>query len=422
MPVFSYVARNAQGQIIRGSEEAENAEILRRMLKERGYWVTQIKQEKEAAAAAPKKAAGPKFVFGRIKLAHLAMFCRQLATLINAGVSLVRALSVLEKQTPSPRLAQIIHEVAQKVQEGMSFSRALADYPKVFSNLFVGLVRAGEVGGVLDETLDRMATFLEKDLELRRKVKSAMTYPTIVTIFAIGVVVFLCTFVVPKFMKLFEELELKPEEFPIVTRMLKAFSDFLLTKWWMVLIGVALFAIAFLNYIRTRTGKKQYDWLKLHVPILGPINHMVALARFARTFGTLINSGVPILQAMDTCAEAIGNDIVAKAIMDARMAVREGSRIADPLENSKLFPPMVVHMIAVGEETGSLDQMLQKIADFYEGEVDARLESLAATIEPVLIVLLGGVVLFIILSVFMPLITIINKLSGEGGEGEGGSE
>ncbi len=421
MPVFSYVARNAQGQVIRGSEEAENAEILRRMLKERGYWVTQIKQEREAAAAAPKK-AGPKFVFGRVKLAHLAIFCRQLATLINAGVSLVRALSVLEKQTPSPRLAQIIREVAQKVQEGMSFSRALADYPKIFSNLFVGLVRAGEVGGVLDETLDRMATFLEKDLELRRKVKSAMTYPTIVTIFAVGVVVFLCTFVVPKFMKLFEELELKPEEFPIVTRMLKAFSDFLLTKWWMVLIGVVLFAIAFINYVRTRTGKKQYDWLKLHVPILGPINHMVALARFARTFGTLINSGVPILQAMDTCAEAIGNDIVAKAIMDARMAVREGSRIADPLENSKLFPPMVVHMIAVGEETGSLDQMLQKIADFYESEVDARLESLAATIEPVLIVMLGGVVLFIILSVFMPLITIINKLSGGGGEGEGGSE
>lgn len=417
MPVYAYVARNAQGEQIRGTEEAENEEVLRRMLKERGYWVTQLKQQSAAAQAtrAQPTTAKPLLAgFGRIKLNHLAIFCRQLATLINAGVSLVRALTVLERQSPSYRLGQIIRDVAQNVQEGMAFSRALANHPKVFSNLFVGLVRAGEVGGVLDETLDRMATFLEKDLELRRKVRSAMTYPTIVIIFATGIVIFLCTWIVPKFMKLFEDLDIDPSQFPLPTRILKAFSDFLIHKWWMLILGVVLFFIAVVNYVRTRTGKRQYDWLKLHVPVLGPINHKVALARFARTLGTLLNSGVPILQAMDTVAEAIGNDIVAKAIMDARMAVREGARISDPLENSRLFPPMVVHMIAVGEETGALDQMLHKIADFYEGEVDAALESLAATIEPILIVVLGGIVLFIIISVFLPLITIIQNLSGGG--------
>ncbi|MFA0751519.1 MAG: hypothetical protein SLRJCFUN_001922 [Candidatus Fervidibacter sp.] len=411
MPTFAYVARTTQGQVSQGTIEAPDERAALQQLRQQGLIITSLRRQDAPRAAQVGQRASFAAAFGRVKLRDMALFCRQLATLINAGVSLVRALAVLERQTQNARLRYIIRQLTRDVEDGMQLSRAMAKFPREFSNLFIGMVRAGEVGGVLDETLQRMATFLEKDLELRRKVKSAMTYPTIVIIFAVAIVIFLSVWIVPKFMQLFTDLGVKEDQFPLPTLMMKRFSEFLLTKWYFLVGGVIAFFIAFSVFVRTRFGKKVYDWVKLKVPILGPINHKIVLARFARTFGTLMGSGVPILQALDTTAGAIDNEILSRAIMDARMAIREGERIADPLERSKLFPPMVVHMISVGEETGALDQMLQKVADFYESEVDAALHALASTIEPVMIVILGVIVLFILISVFLPLITIIQNLS-----------
>lgn len=416
MPTFAYVARTQQGQVAQGTLEAPNERAAVQQLRQQGLVPTSVRQQGGAVAARQQAQRMPfGAAIGRVKLRDMSLFCRQLATLVNAGVSLVRALAVLERQTGNQRLKHVIRQLTADVEDGMALSRAMSKFPREFSNLFVGMVRAGEVGGVLDDTLQRMATFLEKDLELRRKVKSAMTYPVIVILFALAIVIFLTVYIVPKFMQIFTDLGVKEEEFPMLTLMMKRFSEFLITKWYFLIGGIVAFFVVFNIFIRTRFGKKLYDWVKLKVPVLGPINHKVILARFSRTFGTLMGSGVPILQAMDTVAGAIDNAILSHAVMDARMAIREGERIADPLERSRLFPPMVVHMIAVGEETGSLDQMLQKVADFYESEVDAALHALASTIEPVMIAVLGVIVLFILLSVFLPLITLITNLSqGEG--------
>ncbi|MDI6829121.1 MAG: type II secretion system F family protein, partial [Armatimonadota bacterium] len=253
-----------------------------------------------------------------------------------------------------------------------------------------------------------------KDLELRRKVKSAMTYPTIVVVVALIIVIGLVTFVLPKFMELFKDLNVK--EMPVTTLMLMSFSKFLTTRWYIMLGCVAGFIVAFRMFVKTRVGRRIYDRIKLRAPVFGKLNHKICLSRFSRTLATLLISGVPILQAMETVAGTVANEIIGDAILEARSRIREGDRIGEPLQKSKLFPPMVVQMISIGEESGALDQMLGKIADFYENEVDAALQSLTASIEPVMIVFLGGAVGFIVISMFMPLITVIGNLSQSGGE------
>jgi len=284
----------------------------------------------------------------------------------------------------------------------------------VFNNLAVGLVRAGEVGGVLDETLDRLAGFMEKDMELRRKVKSAMTYPTLVMCAAIAIVVFLVTFILPKFMAMFKDLGVK--EMPASTAFLMGCSDFLTKGFPMRQVIIAVVAVilftAWKRFTRTKMGKRFWDTVKLKLPVFGKLNHKICIARFSRTLGTLLVSGVPILQAMETVAGTVDNEIISDAIMKARAAIREGESIGPPLAKSKMFPPMVVHMVTIGEETGALDAMLGKIADFYEAEVEAALESLTASLEPVMIVGLGTVVGFIVISMFQPLLAVISSLSG----------
>ncbi len=407
MPNFAYSIRDATGAVFGGTSEAENEEILRRRLTEQGFTVVEIKQVKGGA----KRVGG----FGGVKKTELAVMCRQFSTMIDAGVNLVRCLTVLSEQSTSPKLRAILNDIRAEVEGGSTLTRALEKYPNVFDRLFVGLVNAGEVGGALEESLQRLAGFLEKDVELRRKVKSAMTYPILVMCFAIAVVIGLMTFVLPKFMILFEDLQIK--ELPAPTMMLKATSNFMVHKWyWMIAIVVG-FLMAFRIFVRTRVGRRLYDRIKLKAPVLGKLNHKVALARFARTLSTLLSSGVGILQAMETVAGTVSNDIISDAILSARASIREGERIAEPLARSKLFPPMVVQMISIGEESGSLDPMLAKVADFYESEVEAALESLTSAIEPVLIVLLGVVAGFIVISIFLPLISVIQNLSSGGGGG-----
>ena len=338
--------------------------------------------------------------------------------MIDAGVSLVRCLTILQEQTANKRLQRVLYDVTKEVEAGQTLSKSLAKYPSIFNNLFLGLIRAGEVGGVLEETLQRLSTFLEKDVEMRRKVKSAMTYPTIVVVVALGIVVGLCTFIVPKFVQLFKDMGVK--EFPALTLGLMAFSDFLIKKSYLcVAIGAAVYFGSKALY-KTKFGLYLFDRLKLKLPVFGKLTHKVALARFSRTLGTLLVSGVPILQALETVAGTVSNVIMSDAIMDARARIREGERIGEPLVKSKLFPPMVVQMISIGEESGALDSMLAKVADFYEDEVDAALASLAAAIEPVLIIFLGVAVLLIILGMFMPMISLIQSLSGSGGDDSSG--
>ncbi|MGC8667591.1 MAG: type II secretion system F family protein [Chthonomonadales bacterium] len=414
MATFSYTVRDASGQTRTGTSEAENVEILRRRLQEQGFTVADIKQ----TAAGKKKAPGGGW--GRVKLADLSIFSRQFSTMIDAGVSLVRALDVLGEQTANPKLKRIIMDIQQEVESGQTLSKAMSKYPKTFTPLYVGLVRAGEVGGVLEEALQRLAGFLEKDMELRRKVKAALTYPTIVVIVAVGIVLGLCTFIVPKFVELFRDLGVK--ELPTMTQMLVDFSDFLKNRWWMGLIIVVAVYMALKYFGTTRIGRRVIDRVKLKVPVFGKLHHKIALARFSRTLGTLLVSGVPILQALETVAGTVGNGIIADAIMEARARIREGDRINDPLEKSRMFPPMVVHMVSIGEESGALDHMLTKIADFYEQEVDATLQSLTAAIEPMLIVFLGFAVGFIVISMFMPLIQVIQNLTSGGGGDHGAGE
>lgn len=405
MPTFQYTVRDATGAVRTGTSEAENQDVLKRRLIEQGFSVNDVKQ----TAAARKKQGGG---FGRVKLKDLSIFCRQFSTMVDAGVSLVRSLDVLGEQTQSPKLKRIIREIQVEVESGQTLSKSMAKYPKVFSNLFVGLVRAGEVGGVLEEALQRLSHFLEKDMELRRKVKAAMTYPVIVLVVAILIVLGLCTFIVPKFIDLFKELGVK--ELPWMTQVLVDFSNFLKDKWWiaLIIVMVVFFSIKYAG--STKLGRRVIDRLKLKVPVFGPLGHKICLARFSRTLSTLLVSGVPILQAMETVAGTVGNEIISEAIMNARARIREGERINEPLEKSKMFPPMVVHMISIGEESGALDQMLSKVAEFYEGEVDSTLQSLAAAIEPVMIVLLGFCVGFIVIAMFMPLLSVISNLSGGG--------
>jgi len=419
MPTFTYVARDQNGRLQEGSTDAENSQLLARRLRERGLWVQTINAAGAAKADPKAKAAKPSGAvekrprgkrIGRVKGKDLTMFCRQFATMINAGVTMVRCLAVLEQQTTSPNLKKVIREVQYSVEGGETLTRSLSRFPRIFSNLFIGLVRAGEVGGVLDETLDRLATFLEEDLKLKRKVKSAMTYPVIVLTLAIGIVVFLVTFIVPKFMDLFKEFNVK---MPAPTQFLITCSDFMTNPVNdAVIVGVIVLGVIGINRIKaTKTGRRYWDKLMLKAPVFGLLTHRIALARFSRTMSTLMTSGVPILQSLETVAAAIDNAVLETAILDARTAVREGQRLGEPLERSKLFPPMVIQMISVGEETGSLDSMLNKVADFYEAEVDAMLESLTAALEPLLIVFLGVIVGFIVIAMFLPLVEIIKTLS-----------
>lgn len=403
MPVYSYTFRDALGGTQKGTAESDTEEILRKRLEEQGFTVTEV-----TVISAKKRRERS---YGKVKLTNLSVFCRQFSTMVDAGVSLVRCIDVLGRQTQDAKLRKILIDIGERVESGESLSRSMQRHPRTFNNLFIGLIKAGEIGGVLEETLQRLSHFLEKDVELRRKVKAALTYPVLVLIAALGIVIFLVSWVVPQFAALFKDIGLKDEEFPAMTKFLIDLSSVFKNNWYILLISLVVIIVAWKLFVGTRFGRRVADKMKLKVPVFGKLHHKICMARFARTMGTLLTSGVPILQAMETVAGTVGNTIMADAVLEARARIREGDRIGDPLEDSRLFPPMVVHMIGVGEESGSLDFMLQKIADFYESEVEATLQSLTAALEPILIVVLGFIVGFIVIAMFLPLIKVIEGLS-----------
>jgi type IV pilus assembly protein PilC len=410
MPVYSYTFRDASGGTQKGTAEAESEDVLRKRFEEQGFTITEVTMIK-ARGTKPKR-------YGKVKLGNLAIFCRQFSTMVDAGVSLVRCLDVLSQQQQDTRLKKILIDIGEKVEGGESLSRAMQRHPRTFSNLFIGLVRAGEIGGVLEESLQRLSHFLEAEVALRRKVKSAMTYPVLVMVIALGITLFLVYWFVPQFAKIMVDLGLKEDQMPAPTKFLIDVSHGLVANWWIYVLTIIAIVIAYKLFSSTRFGRRVVDRVKLKIPIFGKLHHKICMTRFSRTLGTLLTSGVPILQAMETVSGTVGNTIMSDAVMEARARIREGDRIGDPLEQSRLFPPMVVHMIGVGEESGSLDFMLQKIADFYEQEVEAQLASLTAAIEPIMIITLGFIVGFIVISMFLPFATIIQNLTSGGLENE----
>jgi type IV pilus assembly protein PilC len=395
---FTYKALDKSGDILEDQMEGSNTTAVAATLKQQGMFVIDVKEQR----ATQKDILEP---FKKVKLGDLVVFSRQFATLINAGLPIVRALYVLSEQTQNKKLVVVIDAVRGDVEAGLSLSEALEKHPKVFNRLYVELVRAGEIGGMLDGVLLRIADQLEKEADLRRKVKTAMAYPLFVVGFAILIASILLIFIVPIFAQMFVDLG---GTLPLLTRMVMAVSNVLASLWGiLVYVGMGVAFFVFLRWKKTEQGRKVWGRVSLKIPAkIGDIVQKVALARFARTLSTLSAAGVPILQSIEITATSSGNWVVENALLKSRDAVREGIPIYRPLEDEAVFPPMVTRMIAVGEETGDLDGMLRKIAEFYESEVDAAIKMLTSIIEPIMIIIVGIIVGVIVISMYLPMFKI----------------
>jgi type IV pilus assembly protein PilC len=359
----------------------------------------------------PKAARGGRagLARGGVKGKDLAVFTRQFSTMVNSGLPLVQCLDILSRQTENPNFRRIIGQVTAQVEGGATLAEALGRNPEAFDHLFVNMVSAGEAGGILDEILLRLATHIEKAEALRRKVKSAMTYPTVVFVVATGASLFMLLFIIPVFAKVFSDFG---GQLPLPTRIVVALSEGLQRFWWIV--GAAAGAAVFLlkRYYRTESGRRRVDGLLLRAPIIGDLMRKAAIARFSRTLGTMIGSGVPLLTGLDVTARTAGNRVIEDAVLATKASIREGETFAGPLRESGVFPPMVVQMISVGEETGALDTMLEKIANFYDEEVNTAVETLTSVIEPVMMVFMGAMVGGMVVAMYLPMFKLVNVVAG----------
>lgn len=427
MAKFEYIALDARGQESRGTIEAATQNDAVGQLRQAGYFPTNVveegkgglpkpdkKQQKAmAAAAAPKAKKGGITLFSRktIKSKTLMIFTRQLATLIDAGLPLLRGLTVLAKQEKDHVLRNTINALADAVQGGSTFSESMAQHPRIFNKLYINMVKAGELGGVLELVLNRLAEFQEKAQKIKNKVMSAMAYPVIVLLIAVGIMAFLLTFIVPKFEQIFKDM-LQNKPLPALTQFVINASNTLKTNIVGVVGVIAVIVIVYRLIARSQKGAILIDRIKLRAPLFGDLTRKSSISRFSRTLGTLVTSGVPILQALNITRDTAGNHIVADAVTKVHDAVKEGESIVAPLEASGVFPPMVISMVDVGEETGQLPEMLLKIAEVYDDEVDNAVEGLTSLLEPIMIVLLALIVGTIVIALFLPLIQIIQGLSG----------
>ena len=436
MPKFNYVAMDSRGKETKGTLDVANQNEAISRLKEMGYFPTKVteaekpkadKKGKPAAASSGGKGMKRSIninipgLSGKVKPKILTTFTRQLATLVDAGLPLLRGLRVLERQERHPTLKRIINDLAGSIEGGSTFSEALAQHPKVFNRLFVNMVKAGELGGVLEVVLNRLSEFMEKAEKIKGKVKAAMFYPAAVMFVAVAILIILMVFVVPKFKEIFADM-LEGRPLPAFTNLVLGISEVIAQNFLGSLGALIGLFILFKLVVRTKIGRKLFDKVKLHLPVLGPVITKVAIARFTRTLGTLISSGVPILQALNIVKETSGNVIIANAVSSVHESVKEGETITAPLEASRVFPPMVISMVDVGEQTGALPEMLMKIADNYEDEVDNAVAPMTALLEPIMIVFLAVIVGSIVIALFLPLIMLIDQLGSEGGGGGAGMD
>lgn len=401
MPVFTYEAVEPNGRIVKGSLEAENASTVLSRLQTLNYTVVDVAETRGAVKTVSRRMGG------KVKLNHLVVFSRQFATMVNAGINILKCLDILEHQTKDPTLKGVIGEVRKDVVGGSSLTDAMAKHPNVFSKLFVSMVRAAEAGGILDQILDRLATFLEKEQEIVGRIKGAMIYPVCVLVFAVLIVIAMFIFVLPTFKDIFDG---SGAQLPLITRMLFWVSDAVRNFWFLIpALPLGLyFGLKF--YYKTDQGRWNIDSLKLRMPVIGELVQKMAISRFSRTLGTLVNSGVPVLRALEIVAETAGNVVISRAVEESRSSVREGQRISAPLAASGMFPQMVTQMIDIGEETGRMSEMLIKIAQFYDQEVEVAVKALTSLIEPALIIFLGGIVGFIVGSIMVPMFGLIDVI------------
>jgi type IV pilus assembly protein PilC len=400
---YAYKVRDREGKMAAGAMEAETEQAVVNRLRQLGYSPISIEAEKGAGLKTEIRLPGS----GRVKLKDLAVFSRQFATMINSGLSLLRSLTILGEQTGNRRLAEVITQVGAEVERGTSLSAALAKHPKIFNRLYVSMVRAGEIGGFLDQVLVKVAETFEKEVELRGKVRSAMTYPVVVFTMVLLIVAAMLIFIVPTFESLYQSLG---GTLPLPTRMLIGASRGIRRYFLVLVLVLVAVAFAYRRWRATPAGRYRLDQFKLKVRVFGPLFHKTALSRFSRTLATLIRSGVPILQALEIVAETVNNGVIARAVRDVQDSVREGESLAAPLSKHRTFPGMVVQMMAVGEETGALDTMLSKVADFYDQEVEAAVASLTSLIEPILIAVMGAAVGGMVVALYLPLFRIIELI------------
>jgi type IV pilus assembly protein PilC len=395
--IFRYSAKDATGRQVAGVIEADSDALVVERLRDMGFFITSLERTVERTDVLQYLQS----LMG-IGLKDLAIFSRQFATMVNSGLSLVRTLSILEQQTANTRLKSVITQVRTDIEAGRPLSDAMGKHPKAFSSLYVNMVKAGETGGVLDDVLNRVATYLEKEQALRSKIKSAMVYPALLTVAALGGLFFMTIVILPQFEMLFRELG-AGGELPLPTRIAMAFSAGIRRFWYVGLAVTAALVYALRRYLQTPGGRLRYDRFKLKMPVLGELNRKIVVARFTRTLGTLVASGVPIMQSLEVVAKAIDNVVIGNAVDAVRSSIREGQSIAIPLQFSGVFPPMVVQMTKVGEETGALEQMLEKVADFYDVEVEATVASLTSMLEPLLIIFMGVVVGSMVIALYLPI-------------------
>jgi len=403
MPVYTWKGRTLAGESQAGEIEVGRQEEVFEVLRRKRILVTSVKP-KGGGFTLPKFGGGT-----RVSTKDLAIFTRQFATMISAGLPLVQCLDILAKQTAKPSFGRVIGDVTKDVESGSTLCDALSRHRTVFDDLFRNMVAAGEAGGVLDEILLRLATYIEKADALKRKIQSAMVYPVVVLTVALGATAFMLIFIIPTFAKMFSDFG---GELPLPTQIVLNLSNFLRGFWWALVLGMVGAGIGVKRYYDTEDGRRNIDGLLLKFPVIGDVLLKGAVARFTRTLGTLIASGVPILSGLEITARTAGNKVIAEAIMTARASIREGETVAAPLKTSGVFPPMVVQMISVGEQTGALDEMLTKIAIFYESEVDTAVDTLTSIIEPVMIVVMGGIVGGMVVAMYLPMFKLISVVAG----------
>ena len=402
MPVFVWKGRTLAGEAQSGEIEVAKQEEAIDALRKKKILITSMRPKTGGFSM-------PKFGGPGVSTKDLAIFTRQFATMISAGLPLVQCLDILAKQSSKPSFGRVIGEVTREVEAGSTLSDALGKHRNVFDDLFRNMVAAGEAGGVLDEILMRLATYIEKADALKRKVQSALVYPVVVLTVALGATAFMLIFIIPTFAKMFTEFG---GELPLPTKIVLTLSHLLQSYWWVGLLAMFITGFSLARYYATENGNRVIDQFMLKIPVLGDVLLKGAVARFTRTLGTLIASGVPILSGLEITARTAGNKIIAEAIMGARASIREGETVSAPLKRSGVFPPMVVQMISVGESTGALDEMLTKIAVFYESEVDTAVDTLTSIIEPVMIVVMGGIVGGMVVSMYLPMFKLITVVAG----------